>query len=643
MLIANPTATPADVAVTYLLSGGGTIDRTYRVAGQTRFTIWVDQEDPRLADAAVSTLVRSTNNVPLAVERAMWWPGPTATTWHEAHNSAGATRAAKRWAVADGENGGDFGAETYILLANTETRAGQARVTFFFADGGAVARTFTLPASSRMTVAAGFDMPESKGRRFATLVESVGPSPVDLVIERSMYSNAGGVAWAAGTNVVGEIIDNGLVLPTVSATADLPHVDVAVAPDRLAEGVTGTATVTFTRSSTSGPLTVAFGLGGSASAADVTPLSGVVTFTAGQATATVTLAAVDDALVEAPETLEIRLLPSVIYAPGSKPLATVLILDNEPPVAPPALNDAARLLTQATFGPTLAEIARVQQIGLDAWFEGQVTAPRSSFVGYLRGVTDESVDEPHVQEAWVQHAATGPDQLRQRVANALLEIMVVANKNGLQGASWAHAAYMDVLMADAFGNYRTLLRDVTLNPAMGRFLDMLKNNRENPFTGQRPNENYAREVLQLFSVGEYRLNIDGTPALDANGLPIPTYGQEEVAGFAKVFTGWTYLPDQAALRVLGASQGLAEPDGGRPAAPLAERQDAAQRGRAARGPDRREGPRRCARQHLLASQRRAVHRAAADPAARHEQPDPRVRRARRTQSSTTTAPACGET
>ncbi len=500
----------------------------------------MDQEDPRLADASVSTLVRSTNNVPLAVERAMWWPGPTASTWHEAHNTAGATRAAKRWAVADGENGGDFGTETYILLANTESRDGQARVTFFFADGGAVARTFTLPASSRMTVAAGFDMPESKGRRFATLVESVGTSPVDLVIERSMYSNAGGVGWAAGTNIVGEALEDSLELPVVTATADLPHISLAVAPDRLAEGVAGTATITFTRTSTNGALTVAFALGGSATAADVTPVSGLVTFAAGQAATSVTLSAVDDALVEPPETLDVRLLPSVAYAPGNTPSASLILIDNEPPVAPPTLNDAARLLTQATFGPTMAEIARLQQMGVEAWFGEQVEAPRSSFVGYLRSITNEYVDEPHVQEAWVQHAAIGADQLRQRVANALLEILVVANKNGLQGASWAHATYMDVLMADAFGNYRTLLKDVTLNPAMGRFLDMLKNNRENPFTGQRPNENYAREVLQLFSVGEYLLNIDGTLMLDGNGQPIPTYGQEEVAGFAKVFTGWTY-------------------------------------------------------------------------------------------------------
>jgi uncharacterized protein (DUF1800 family) len=140
----------------------------------------------------------------------------------------------------------------------------------------------------------------------------------------------------------------------------------------------------------------------------------------------------------------------------------------------------------------------------------------------------------------VQAAATGRDQLRQRVANGLLELMVVANKNGLQGASWAHAAYMDVLMAGAFGNFRTLLREVTLNPAMGRFLDMLQNNRDDPFTGQQPNENYAREVLQLFTIGESLLNVDGALVLDAQGRPIPTYGQEEVAGFARIFTGWTF-------------------------------------------------------------------------------------------------------
>jgi uncharacterized protein (DUF1800 family) len=189
----------------------------------------------------------------------------------------------------------------------------------------------------------------------------------------------------------------------------------------------------------------------------------------------------------------------------------------------------------------MAEIERVQTTGYEPWLNEQFALPASSFLGYLDAITGETVDEPHLQEAWVTHAMVGPDQLRQRVANALLEILVVSDHNGLEGASIALAAYMDVLMAHAFGNYRDLLKAVTLNPAMGKYLDMLKNKKEDPLTGRRPNENYAREVLQLFSIGTFELNLDGTLKLDQAGVPIPTYTQEQIEGFAHVFTGWTFF------------------------------------------------------------------------------------------------------
>ena len=106
---------------------------------------------------------------------------------------------------------------------------------------------------------------------------------------------------------------------------------------------------------------------------------------------------------------------------------------------------------------------------------------------------------------------------------------------------YALAHYMDLLMADAFGNFRTLMEQVTLSPAMGDWLDMLQNRKEDTRTGRNPNENYARELLQLFTIGLYQLNLDGSHRLDpATGQPMPTYDQATVEGFAKVFTGWTY-------------------------------------------------------------------------------------------------------
>lgn len=200
VLLANPSPTDAAVSVSYLLPDGSAVQKPYTVRANSRFTIWVDQEDRRLADTAVSTVVTSTNGVPIVVERSMWWPGPTAATWAEAHNSAGLTTTGRRWALAEGEVGGAFGTETYILIANRGS-ADTARVTLYFEDGSNVSKDIPLPAGSRTSVAVAFEFPTAEGKRFATIVESLGATP-QIAVERAVYSNAGGVFWAAGTNAV---------------------------------------------------------------------------------------------------------------------------------------------------------------------------------------------------------------------------------------------------------------------------------------------------------------------------------------------------------------------------------------------------------------------------------------------------------
>jgi hypothetical protein len=202
VLIANPGDTPAQVTAGYLLENGSTIDKAYSVAANSRFNVWVDLEDPLLANAAVSTRLISTNGVPIIAERAMWWPGAS-TTWHEAHNSAGATQTGTRWAMAAGEQGGPASYETYVLVANTSAGAGQARITLFFEDGTPPAETtVVLPATSRTNVPIGSAFPAAAGRRFAVLVESLGDTPAQLVVEQAIYSNASGVIWAAGANML---------------------------------------------------------------------------------------------------------------------------------------------------------------------------------------------------------------------------------------------------------------------------------------------------------------------------------------------------------------------------------------------------------------------------------------------------------
>jgi len=145
-----------------------------------------------------------------------------------------------------------------------------------------------------------------------------------------------------------------------------------------------------------------------------------------------------------------------------------------------------------------------------------------------------------VQRDFFTHALNNPDQLRQRVAFALSQIMVVSSVEIYE--AYGLADFQNILLNDALGNYRTLLQDVTLSPTMGHYLDMANSDQSNPANGTVPNQNYAREVLQLFSIGLVELNQDGSQQLDATGAPIPTYAPPTIAGFAALFTGWTYPP-----------------------------------------------------------------------------------------------------
>jgi uncharacterized protein (DUF1800 family) len=206
-----------------------------------------------------------------------------------------------------------------------------------------------------------------------------------------------------------------------------------------------------------------------------------------------------------------------------------------------ANSEAARLLVQASFGPTAAEINRVASIGIPAWIDQQfTTAPLETHRDYINRNSGDFLRSLH--SFWRQ-AITGPDQLRQRVAFSLSEIFVVSNVNGILGSQEvdrAAAAYLDMLAANAFGTFRQLLEAVTRNTYMGLFLSHMRNLKEDGATGRIPDENYAREVMQLFSIGLWELNPDGSRKLDSSGQPIPTYGQEEISGMARVFTGLSF-------------------------------------------------------------------------------------------------------
>ncbi len=194
---------------------------------------------------------------------------------------------------------------------------------------------------------------------------------------------------------------------------------------------------------------------------------------------------------------------------------------------------AARLLEQSTWGVNPQSLSHVQAVGMQAFLNEQFAMAASTYPA--PGAND---DMSVVQKRFFTNALTGQDQLRQRVAWGLSQIMV-ASAVKINNPS-AFVLWQNMFQDDAFGNFSTLLTDVTLSPVMGHYLDMVDNDKPDPTTGQTPNENYAREVMQLFSIGLEELNQDGTPQLDGSGNTIPTYTQDTIEGFAHTFTGWTY-------------------------------------------------------------------------------------------------------
>jgi len=222
-----------------------------------------------------------------------------------------------------------------------------------------------------------------------------------------------------------------------------------------------------------------------------------------------------------------------------------------PPPAPPAWtddsanpNEAVRFLTQATFGVSSNDIATVQALGYAGWIANQFALPPThALTNVLAHPYSDPTDlyqSPAWFNTWWQNSITAPDQLRQRVALALSEIFVVSENGTLVNHADALSSYYDILVDNAFGNYRTLLEKVTLHPSMGLYLSMLGNNAGSIITGLHADENYAREIQQLFSIGLNRLWPDGSLVLNTQGNLVPTYGQNEIMGFASVFTGWNY-------------------------------------------------------------------------------------------------------
>jgi len=217
--------------------------------------------------------------------------------------------------------------------------------------------------------------------------------------------------------------------------------------------------------------------------------------------------------------------------------------NNPPPPAAITKAEAYRFLDQATFGPTEAGAQLVVNRGYAGWIDDQIAVPASLELPYLQGLVlppGTQLSQTDRLDAWYRNAVLGQDQLRQRVAFALSEIMVVSDQSVLVNFPLGLAYYYDLLAQNAFGNFRELMEVVTINPSMGVYLSMLGNEKPDSARNIRPDENYARELMQLFTLGLVELNPDGTTKLDGQGQPIPTYTQETIEGFAHVYTGWTF-------------------------------------------------------------------------------------------------------
>jgi uncharacterized protein (DUF1800 family) len=252
--------------------------------------------------------------------------------------------------------------------------------------------------------------------------------------------------------------------------------------------------------------------------------------------------------------------------------------DTTPPPAavekPSTRAEAARFLTQATFGPTDADITRVMDIGYAAWIDEQFALPATSHRAHWEARNAEiaaaspgsTAGQDQVFESFWKQAVTGPDQLRQRTAYALSQIFVISMvDSNVANDPRSVAAWLDMLNTQGTGTYRALLESVSRHPMMGYYLSHLRNQKADARTGRVPDENYAREVMQLFSIGLVELNEDGTARTGTGGATTETYTPADISGLAKVFTGFSFAcpdwPDNNCF-FSGSNNGSSDPDRG---------------------------------------------------------------------------------
>ena len=439
-------------------------------------------------------------------------------------------------------SGGDGGSTPAPVISPATTTVGlgatqqftASNVTTWAATAGTItsAGLYTAPAT---TTATGTDTvtatgPGGKSTATVTLVPKLGVSPATVTLtlgSTQQFTAANVTTWSA---TYGTVTSAGLYTAPASMPASGADTVKATGP-----GGTGTAIVTLQNypapSLTSinptalplGSFTATIAGSGFTATSLATLGSTPLIVTAWSATSlSVSGFAATTGLV------------NLIVSNGSAASAPLAVQVGNPNAQVSAAA-ARRFLEQAGFGPSPADAANVQTLGFQGWLNQQFAMGQVSNYSSQAGSSQGGLPTQ-----FLANAVMNPDQLRQKVAFALSQIFVTSINTIIWNDSMI--PYEQMLMSDSFTNYRQILGDVTLSPTMGQYLNMANNAMGNALEGTIANQNYAREVMQLFSIGTTMLNPDGTPQLDSNNLPIPTYLQPVIAETSRVFTGWTYLP-----------------------------------------------------------------------------------------------------
>ena len=354
------------------------------------------------------------------------------------------------------------------------------------------------------------------GSEGATTASGASSSSSNSSSSPTTASASGGILALAAASATPTAGANYIVIPVDRAGASSGEVTVAYAT------VNGTAVSGKDYQAASGKLTwqsgdttaktILISLGGAT-------FTGTKQFTVGLSSPT------GSATLGSPSTATISISGAATASGAAGPINTAAVMGQ---------TGAARLLEQGTMGATLSTLKAAAAQSYDAWFAAQVAATPSLNAPKFNGGNDWS-------PSWWDNAISGNDQLRQRMAFALSEILVISQNGGpIWTQNVALSNYYDILVNNALGNFRTLLGEVALSPGMGQFLALVRNNKPDPSIGLHADQNFAREVMQLFTVGLYKLNPDGSVLIGNDGNPVPTYAQADVEALSNVLTGWSF-------------------------------------------------------------------------------------------------------